>query len=966
MRGVVNDEPFVGRRAELARYEAALATAAGGTPQLLVLGGDAGVGKSRLLRRLADRAEGARVLWGPCVELGTEGLPLAPLTAVLRQLVAERGRDELIRLLPSARMLLPLLPELDEAAQPFTGSQVALQPWIFDVFAALLRRLGEDEPVLLVVDDLQWSDRSTRDLLDLLARTLHRARVLIAAAYRSDDLHSLHPLRPFLAQLQRMPGVHRAELAPFDRAETAALLGERAGAAPDEALVDRIYRRSGGNALFVGELAGAEPGPVPGRSALPESLRDLLLGRVERLPPGARQVVRLAATGGRVVPHGLLAATAGLPEDDLLEALAAADRAGVLVPCADGYAFRTGLVREAVLGDLLPAQRVAAHRRFAQALQDSPELVAPDRRTAELAHHWYGADVPERALPATVRAAETAGRLSARHEQARLLERALRLWDRVPDAAEVAGTDRLGVYATAVSAAKWAGEPLRALELIEEALAEADPARVPQRVAMLLAHRGMVLHQLHREGARAALDEALALLPEVTEAADRARVLDLVGAALTLCGALDRAREATAEAARLAAGLGDAALEINARTTHGWASGLLGAYDEGLATLHRARELAEARGDVLGLVRVQLNLAETQMHLGDHRAAAEAARAGLGHADAVGVGRTLGVLLAARLVTALIAGGHWDDADAAAGVALSLDPVGAMGVPVRLALAETALERGALDAAAEQLGRVTQLMGEPAGPSPAQLPVARITAELALRDKRLADARQAVTDVLPAATDPTAWPLLTAGGRIIAHAPPGAREDDPLPAALRDAAERLPAGSPLWAAHADQFTAEVTDAGLDEWLAVVAGWDRLDMPAAATYARLRAAETALAAGDRAAATESLRAAERAAVRLGAGPLLADVRLLARSAGLALQPGVTPAGAGRDGLGLTEREREVLRLVSAGHSNRLIGERLFISAKTVSVHVSNILAKLGVSSRGEAAATAHRMGWLDGG
>jgi predicted ATPase len=304
----------VGRREQLAVLDDALRTAQAGEPRFVVLGGDAGVGKTRLMTHFADRVEesGVRVLRTACVELGTQGLPLAPLCSALRQLVDLVGLDALTGPQPGAAALLRLLPEYG-IADPGTDSPARL----YDLYGAVLHRLGTEHPLVWLVDDLHWADRSTRELVGFLARTLRATRVLVVAAYRADDLDRRHPLRPFLADLLRLPGVRRSELTGFSRAETAELVGDVAPVASHE-LVDRIYRRSGGNALFAVELARVGAG-----DELPDSLRDLLLRRLDMLDEGARDVVRRAAVGGRSVPHKLLAATTGLDDGALIEALRA-------------------------------------------------------------------------------------------------------------------------------------------------------------------------------------------------------------------------------------------------------------------------------------------------------------------------------------------------------------------------------------------------------------------------------------------------------------------------------------------------------------------------------------------------------------------------------------------------------------------------------------------------------------------
>jgi DNA-binding CsgD family transcriptional regulator/tetratricopeptide (TPR) repeat protein len=942
---------FVGRREQLALVDDAVRLAHLAEPQFLVFGGEVGVGKTHLLAQVADRlaAAGMRVLSSACVELGTEGLPLGPVTGLLRDLVHDLGDTGVRDLLPGADALLGLLPELGLPAQPPSG-----QARLFDLFAALLRRLGAERPVLLVIDDLQWADRSTRELLGYLARTMRAARVLTVLAYRSDDLDNRHPLRPFLAELERLRGVRRSELAGFSRAELAELLG-------DGSLVDQVYRRSGGNALFAEELAQSRGG-----GDVPESLRDLLLYRIESLPADALRVVRLAAVGGGRVPHRLLAAVAGFDEVALLDALRTAIAAQVLVATADTYEFRHGLLREVAAADLLPAERIRLHRLYAEALEADPGVVPADRLAAELAHHWHGAREDAKALPALMRSADVAASMSAPAEQSEILERALDVWPRVPDAPRLSGRDRLDLFEAAVAAATWAGEDLRALGLIDRALAELDQAREPGRAAKLLVHRGMTLHSLDRDGAITSVEEAIRLLPDVS--ADlRAGVLDLVAAVFALRGHPDRARDAAEEAARLAEDHGDVEVATNARATLGWALCQLGAYDDSLATLRTAGELAEQNHDLVRVARVQLNVADALHHLGRYPALIDAARAGLDAAYRSGVSRTLGALLAAELCAALFAVGRWDEVESTCATALEMDPPNLLSAALYAQRAELSLARGDVDAARERVSLARTVLGPASPQASTALTVTRLEAELALTDNRIDDARAAVEAALSACGTSLAlraWPLVTVGARIEAHARirDRARPRSDTVDALRAAMARLPVHTPLFRAYAAEFAAQLGDPA-PSWPDVVAAWDAVDSPFPAAHARLRAAEAALGTGDRVAARQWLHAAAAQATGLRAEPLSQQIQVLARSGKLA--PAEPPARTNDlERLGLTEREIDVLHLVAAGRSNRQIGEELFISVKTVSVHVSNILSKLGVTSRGEASATAHRLHLFD--
>ncbi|RSS81758.1 hypothetical protein EF919_39955, partial [Streptomyces sp. WAC02707] len=285
----------------------------------------------------------------------------------------------------------------------------------------LLERLAADRTVVLVLEDLHWADTSTRHLFTYLLRTLRRGRIVVVASYRADDIHRRHPLRPLLAELDRLRTLRRIELPRFTRAEVHRQLTGILAAEPDPGLVEEVFERSDGNAFFVEELVVPhEAGCAPGK--LSDSLRDLLLVRFEALPEDAQRVVRIAAEGGSTVEYGLLAAVARLAEDDLIEALRAAVGANILlaVPDGDGYRSRHSLVREAVSDDLLPGERSRLNRRYAEALEADPALVRADERATRLATYWYHAHDPAKALPAVLRASVATRERHAYAEQLRL------------------------------------------------------------------------------------------------------------------------------------------------------------------------------------------------------------------------------------------------------------------------------------------------------------------------------------------------------------------------------------------------------------------------------------------------------------------------------------------------------------------------------------------------------------------
>jgi hypothetical protein len=326
----------------------------------------------------------------------------------------------------------------------------------------------------LVLEDLHWADRSTRQLLAFVAHALRSQRLLVVATYRADDLHRQHPLRPLLAELRRNARTRRVELAPFAPAEVAEYLAAATGSRPSPETVSAVVDRTEGNAFFIEELLAADG--LDGRP-LPESFRDLLLVRAEALGPPARRLLRVASAAGRRFDPSLLAAVSGRPQPEVVELLREAVDRLLLVPDGRGFRLRHALLREALQLDLLPGEREAIHADYARALERAPQLGAAGEAaaTAELAHHWDQAGDPARALRAWVEAGQAAERIFAFAEARHHYEQALGVWDQVPDPAELAGASRVDLLRRAAEAAFQGGDPDGAASLARKAIAGTDP-----------------------------------------------------------------------------------------------------------------------------------------------------------------------------------------------------------------------------------------------------------------------------------------------------------------------------------------------------------------------------------------------------------------------------------------------------------------------------------------------------------
>ncbi|KPI16906.1 transcriptional regulator, LuxR family [Actinobacteria bacterium OV450] len=990
---------FVGRADELAVLTDALARAAGGEPQAMLIGGEAGVGKTRLTEEFIAEAarRGAVVAVGGCVEIGAEGLPFAPFSTALRTLhrrlpgelttAAGGQEDELAR----------ILPELGDTPRgPHDEESTAR---LFELTARMLERLAADRTVVLVLEDLHWADTSTRHLLSYLFRTLVGGRLVVVATYRADDVHRRHPLRPLLAELDRLRTVQRIELPRFNRAEVRRQLAGILASQPDEAYVDSVFDRSDGNAFFVEELAACKESSC--RAGLPESLRDLLLVRVEVLPEAAQRVVRIVAEGGSTVEYPLLRAVAGLTEDELIEALRAAVGANILLatPDGDGFRFRHSLVREAVSDDLLPGERARVNRRYAEALEGDDSLIRTAERVIRLAAYWYHANDPAKALPAVLAASVAARRRHAYSEQLRLLERALDLWESAPQEVREAlrpadytdvyppcGCDpattplkRLDLLAEATVAARFGGERERALKITKTALRllEEDGDGDPLRAAWFWTERSGLVASLARGDGWAELGKAQELVKGLPPSQVHAQVLVRAAGWGMLHnpgpGNLDAAERAVSYARML----GAEDIELNARITVGCLLTDSGDPERGLAELFAVRERATALGLVMQAGRAHINLTSQLEGMGRSREAVELAEQGV---ELLKKSRLLDseAWISGNMAESLYSLGRWEEAAEAARRALQVGQSAAPRGSASARLSYLALARGELTEATGRLAAAHTHFGTHDSQPQHRLPLFRLAVGVAAGEGRIADVRtetaEAIAYGFPLGHHRYAWPLLLASASAEADARGLPAAEAGRAAALdviRGAARARATPVPVWTAHAEFLRAELLRAedrdSAADWAAVEHAVRPLERPYLLARARHRLAETLLASGgDREPAALLLREAYATAERLGARRLREDLALLARRARLPLTEAETPPAPATpetdpaEALGLTSRERDVLRLVAAGKSNRQIAEELFISPKTASVHVSNILAKLGVAGRGEAAALAHRL------
>jgi ATP/maltotriose-dependent transcriptional regulator MalT len=1014
MRARLSSRRFIGREGELAELELAAREAASSRPGLVLLGGDSGVGKTRLIAELERRlrpesddsdsappappappvpadAERPLVLRGDAVQASDGELPYAALLGALRPLV--RAHDPAFALLPDGTRaqlatLLPGLQDVPAREAPGEGDGSARLA-LFEALLALLDRLSERAPLILILEDMHWADRSTLAFVAFLIRSLRDERVLVVLSYRSDELYRRLPLRPLLSELGHGEGARRIMLEPFDRDELSEALADILGAPPKPALLQRLLERGEGNALYTEELLAAG---LDGRGAPPRSLSDAFLGRIERLSPDAQRVARALALG-RALDEPALAEITGLDDGALREALRQAVAEQVLVPVAgETFGFRHALLREVLYDDLLPGERGALHAALARRLEEEAEQSGEDdderldRIVSIASHHFAAGDQPA-ALRTSIVAADAATCGRAFEQAADLYERALALWPRVPDPEALVGIDHAALLWRAAVTLSTLDARSRAETLLREALGELDRDADPTRYARYLMRLGSMLWSLNRgDDAIAAGRQSLELLPEGDP--ERPHVRGWLARLQLLRG---RFREASAEAE---AALADARAVGNEHAvtelldTRGMALTALGQIDEGIASLRESIDLARRNDETERLATSYANLADMLLLAGRGPEGMQVAQEGLEltppeHVRAHG-------WLTLVLSEVAFACGEWTLARS------SLSPMpkalsGIFYIFRMLRVAELAMGVGDEERAADALERIAEPVA--ASTEPQWIGgYGALTADLFARRGDLAGAQLAVAEALDrmeVCTEDIGRISRVSLSGIAVEADRAQRARDlGDTAARRDALARarlhlgrLEAcaedGGPPESARALHGRAEMARArgrgAANAYARAAQAWRTIHIPYSAAIATWRQAECLAENGDREGAAAAAQQALEEARALGSMWLEREIRGLGERARLGLAgaadgdgggaepgPGEPVADAVEDPFGLTERERQVLSLLAEGATNRQIGAALYMAEKTASVHVSRILAKLDVRGRTEAAAVAHRL------
>ena len=934
---------LLGREPEIAELDEALALAAEGISQIVLVGGDAGIGKTTLVVDLEHRAPGLgfTVAVGHGLDLEA-GIPFAPVVEAVRSLLG--GVDD-FELRPSARRMLTLLdPEAPR-------SREALH--VLDDLTAVVHEAAAAGPVLLVLEDMHWADRSTQGFAATLSRTA-RGALLLVLTFRSDELHRRHPFRRTATEIGRVPGARRVDLAGLDRDSIASIVAAHTDGPPDPAWVESVLARSEGNPLYAEELLTATQEAVPGH------LSDLLLDRIDALKEGPRGLLRVASVNGTRLDTETLGDLAGLDQTQMEGYLREALDANVLRQAGDHLEFRHPLLREVAYDDLMPDERTRTHARLAEILQarvdgdPDPGLATLSR----LAFHWNAAHDLPHTLAASVRAGLVAKRLGAA-EAVTQFERALSLWDRVPDAVSVAGRPQAELVVLLAESAVEQDDEERWRALVHTAVGMLGPE--PDRLLASRVYSAFV--PVSREGDAIGKEEAIRLAVEYagdSPTEELARAWNAQSLYLNrhahFAGSLEAAQRATDAATKA----GSAQAEMDALYLGSLSQYYLGHITVALAGMERAEAVGRAAGLVAqvlgGLLPVQY------MEAGQIDRGLSVASAGFEEGMALGL-PLQGTVCGGAALLALLWRGRLDEAEH------RLEELRELGLPAYndrwgVPRAELLLARGDTHAATP-LVRDVAAYAQQIGRTPWDTEVLTKLKLEAMTDDQPGALETAASYL--AQLDDCDSPLTSAGAaRIGFHAlclgrpTTWTRTEE-----LRDRAghqlQRARAGltdewQPTY--HGVQLAlAEAYAARYAEEPAVAQFRDAtiLADPFGAYFAlepRLNLATEMLAHGARDEGRELLVACWGTAHDMGARDIERRAVRLATRTRVPLPPSAAPQGPlGR----LTPREREVLDLLATGATNKTIAETLFITEKTASVHVSNLLAKLGVTNRGAAAA-----------
>lgn len=994
---------LIGREGDLESLRAAFGECVAGVTHTVVLGGEAGIGKTRLVEDFAgELPDDALVLRGQSVDLDKDAPPYAPIIAPLRALTLEVGERALLEASGPARdALLVLLPELGDQAEAGYPTRRGGADRLYEAVAATLENVARTQPLVIIIEDLHWADHGTLALLRFLVRVIERARILFVFTFRSDELGRGSALRAWLPELDRNRRVERRELSRLNRRQVKQMAIALLGSTPDERELGIVYERTDGVPFFIEELVGCDR--YAGVDSFPDTLRDLLLARYEQLSDPTQCILRLLAAGGVRVEHELLALVTDATADEIDAAAREAVFSSVLVVDDTAYAFRHALVREAIHEQLLPGERVRYHTRYAQALDSRQGNLKAD--ATAISYHWMAAHSVTNAFTASIDAMIQARQSYAFSTAARMGERAIELWQQVPDAEQLAGRSRVELLAETSYILRNAGESDRAIALIDEAIAASSPSDA-ELYARILRDKASYLANVGQGGSIALLRQALVVLSDAPRSVLRAHIIGELAARLMLESRFDEAVDMADAAYTEALDVGSRPRMSVAANIRGFSRLCAGEIDAGLVDLAVAGELAD--GNDSAQLRYWVNQSDAMYLLGRYDDAIRIAEEGAERARSRGVERTSGVMLMSNVIGPLLALGQTRRADEMLDRALELDPPIGFSAHLQRLKLQSVLWSGDVHLAERMLrgwrgGISLQLRID----AQLRFGFAAIAGEIALARGDVVGAWQEVSVVIE--PDHRSFPaddlpLLVIAARVVTAARStgvvlaapenwAADSASAVDGEASDSAETAEVGSvssadasdaihieerlraalaacsawPTASAHVAVFNAEFggsrrvgTDPQL--WSLAVTACAGASTPAQlAPYAAARLAEVHASAGDRVAARIWAERARQESERIGMGLVAQRVIELERRVGavkteLGRFDG-PHAGAGSLEALLTKREIQVLELIAQGLSNRVIAERLFISVKTASVHVSNILRKTGATTRTEAAYVA---------
>ncbi len=980
----VREQPaLAGRVTERASLVALVRRAVEGRPGAVLVHGEAGVGKTSLVRSVADevRADGVQVLWGSGLRFDAAEALLLPITMAFDRWLRDAGPDTRERALTGVPGVGAVLPSLGRPDDEVTETRRVV------VVDALLNRILELGPVLLVVDDVQWADQASLTALAYLIAGFSRQPLALVTTHRDEDSHHADEFRTWFGDMRRMPSVDVLALDRLDRETTRSQVTGLIGTEPTDTLLDQVFRRSEGNA-YLTELLVSETGPhaevLP--EPLPTALQDALLSAWQRLSHTARALTRTLAVAGRPAELSALGDVVLALDGEPLStaALHQAIDAGIVVRAAETVWFRHPLLADVLMEQFLPGEAASIHAAWAGVLASTRAAGIDEmRRQASLALHYEAAGDAHGAFEASCRAAALAEEQRWATEAARHLVRAADLWARgAPDPAD--GSGLLDLLVRAEQMCDRADRGVAAHALVARARQLVDEVADPLRASRLLMDWAELEFELgHQDEPQVAdLVRAAELASSVPHSPEYAEALAMQSTVLRWTGRDEEASTRAEEAVAAARSSGSTLVLSEAMDS-------LAATRRDLRSVERetGQALAYAResGDDLRLSYAYGACAEMLNRSGRLAEQIDLLHEALAHATAHGRGAHESLFLA----TALLDVGDLRAADEALREGLSIPGRVNASVSLRLTAAVVASRRG--DEARVELHRqrAYELM-----PSLERRMGGAVTApalaELLLAESVPTSALDLLIAAMPTSGVDTTWPdvVLLWGCRAAADVVEGGRDArEPgtvdrgragLAQLLRHRAELpgrawepscdtdlvRPAMGALFEADRRRATGEGDE--LEAWREAAALCERAGMRWDQHLALWHVGALLVGARDGGSeAAEALRSAHGYFVEQGALPMLERVRQTADLGRISLTEPVQPARREARPAAfaqLTEREAEVLSYLVANRTNAEIAERLFISTKTVSVHVSNLLRKTSTTSRQEVAALALRLGW----